>query len=91
MDETGSELDLRQAGELLGMAPTALHHLLASGGIASHVAADGRSLRVLESDVDAYRAARFALRQRLAGQARDRRAGVWESTPLSSAVRGSAG
>jgi len=74
-DDTAGELDLHQleAAVHLGMSPTAFAQLLDRGVLPSHLGHDGRHRRVTLRDLEAHRDARFALRQDLAQQARERR------------------
>jgi hypothetical protein len=67
------DLDLAQAAVHLGMSPTALAELLDRGVVPSYLGRDGRHRRVTLADLEAHRDSRFALRQRLTQQARDRR------------------
>ncbi len=73
MDDMEDDLDLAQAAVLLGMSPMALAELLDRGGLPSYLGRDGRHRRVALADLEAHRDQRFALRQRLTQQARDRR------------------
>ena len=73
MDDTEDDLDLGQAAVLLGMSPMALAELLDRGVVPSYLGRDGRHRRVALADLEAHRDRRFALRQHLAQQARDRR------------------
>lgn len=72
MDDT-DDLDLAQAAVHLGVSPVALAELLDRGTVPSYLGRDGRHRRVALADLEAHRAERFALRQRLSQQARDRR------------------
>jgi excisionase family DNA binding protein len=74
-DHNGEDGDLTvtEAAVQLGMSPTALAELLDRGTLASYLAADGRHRRVRMVDLEAHRDKRFALRQELAQQARERR------------------
>ena len=76
MDEHSGEdadLTLVEAAVHLGMSPVALAELLDRGTLASYLAADGRHRRIRLIDLEAHREKRFALRQELAQQARERR------------------
>ncbi|MCW2726437.1 MAG: hypothetical protein JWN35_3358 [Frankiales bacterium] len=67
------DLDLPAAAAHLGMSPTAFAQLLDRGVVPSYVGDDGRHRRILLADLEAHRAERFALRQQLSQQARERR------------------
>jgi len=69
------ELDLHQveAAVHLGMSPAAFAQLLDRGVLPSYLGRDGRHRRVTLAALEAHRDARFALRQELSQQARDRR------------------
>ena len=73
MDDAEQDLDLAEAAVHLGMSPVALAELLDRGTLPSYLGRDGRHRRVALADLEAHRDQRFALRQRLAQQARDRR------------------
>lgn len=74
-DHSGEDGDLTvtEAAVQLGMSPAALAELLDRGTLASYLAADGRHRRVRKVDLEAHREQRFALRQQLSQQARERR------------------
>lgn len=78
MDE--DDLTLAEAAALMGMSPTSFAALLDRGVVPSYLGLDGRHRRVTLADVEAHRDERFALRQELAAQARERRR---PSTPVS--------
>jgi len=63
----------------LGMSPTAVIHLLEFGHLPSHLGEDGRTRRIMQTDVDAHRESRFALRQQMVQEQRARR---WAEPPL---------
>lgn len=67
------DLSTDEAAVELGVSPTVLGRLLEGGQLPSHLAEDGRHRRVLRSDLDAHRERRFALRQRMVQEQRDRR------------------
>jgi hypothetical protein len=73
----GDELDLDlhqlEAATHLGMSPTAFAELLDRGTVPSYLGHDGRHRRVTLAALEAHRDARFALRQELTAQARERR------------------
>ena len=71
--EAEQDLDLAAAAAHLGMSPMALAPLLDRGVVPSYLGRDGRHRRMALADLDAYRDARFALRQHLSQQARERR------------------
>jgi excisionase family DNA binding protein len=71
-DDRGS-LDLLQAAEYLGVSPTALARLLDNGALPWVNNGDVRHRRVRLADLDAHRDERFALRQKIAAQTRERR------------------
>lgn len=73
MDDEDGDLTLVQAAVLLGMSPVALAELLDRGSLASYLAADGRHRRIRLVDLEEHREKRFALRQELTRQARERR------------------
>lgn len=73
MDGDEQDLDLAQASAHLGMSPTALALLLDRGVVPSYLGRDGRHRRIALADLEAHRDDRFALRQQLTQQARDRR------------------
>lgn len=67
------DLSADEAAVELGVSPTVLGRLLSGGQLPSHLSEDGRRRRVLRSDIDLHRDERFALRQRLVQEQRDRR------------------
>ena len=69
------DLDLHQveAAVHLGMSPAAFAQLLDRGVVPSYLGRDGRHRRVTLAALEAHRDARFALRQDLSQQARERR------------------
>lgn len=71
-DDRGS-LDPLQAAEYLGVSPTVLARLLDNGALPWVNGADVRHRRIRLADLDAHRDERFALRQKLATEARERR------------------
>lgn len=77
-DVHDDEEDLHQqdAAVHLGMSPVAFASLLDRGVLPSYVGADGRHRRVTLAALEAHRESRFALRQELAAQARNRRRGL---------------
>ena len=68
-----ADLDVAQAAVHLGMSPAAFTELLDRGVVPSYLGRDGRHRRVALSDLEAHRAGRFALRQQLSQEARERR------------------
>jgi excisionase family DNA binding protein len=74
-DDFGVELDLHQAEAAvhLGMSPTAFAKLLDRGVLPSYLGRDGRHRRVPLAALEAHRDSRFALRQQLSQEARERR------------------
>ncbi|MGB8652707.1 MAG: helix-turn-helix domain-containing protein [Mycobacteriales bacterium] len=80
--ETSGDVSIEEAAVQLGMSPTAVIRLLESGQLPSHLGPDGRRRRILQTDVDAHRDERFALRQQLVQEQRARR---W-AEPEPSAV-----
>jgi len=71
VDET--DLTLAEAAVVVGMSPTSFAALLDRGVVPSYLGRDGRHRRVTLDAVEAHRDGRFALRQDLAAQARERR------------------
>ncbi|MBC7679222.1 MAG: hypothetical protein H7233_09555 [Pseudorhodobacter sp.] len=67
------DLSAHEAAVELGVSPTVLSRLLEGGQLPSHLAEDGRRRRVLRSDLAVHRDQRFALRQRMVQEQRDRR------------------
>lgn len=69
------DLDLHQleAAVHLGMSPAAFAELLDRGVVPSYLGRDGRHRRVTLAALEAHRNARFALRQQLTQQSRERR------------------
>ena len=69
---------LSEAAVFLGISPTALARLLDAGRLPSHHGPDGHRRRVSLRDLERHRDDRYALRQRLAREVRDRRYAVAE-------------
>ena len=67
------DLSTDEAAVELGVSPSVVAQLLGGGQLPSHLAEDGRHRRVLLADLRAHRDQRFALRQRLVQEQRDRR------------------
>ncbi|MCW2622058.1 MAG: hypothetical protein JWL64_1660 [Frankiales bacterium] len=72
-DHGGATLDLSQAAEYLGVSPTALARLIDTGIVPWVATDDVRRRRIRLADLEEHREQRFALRQRLAAEARQRR------------------
>ena len=74
-DHQQHDLDLhqREAAVHLGMSPVAFAELLDRGTVPSYLGRDGRHRRVTLAALETHRNARFALRQQLTAQARERR------------------
>ena len=68
-----ADLTLDEAAVLAGMSPASFAVLLDRGVVASYLGRDGRHRRVRRVDLETHRDERFALRQQLAAQARERR------------------
>jgi hypothetical protein len=73
MYDDEDDLDQLEAAVHLGMSPAAFAELLDRGALPSYLSRDGRHRRVTLAALEAHREARFALRQQLAAQARERR------------------
>ena len=69
MDDVSTD----EAAVELGVSPAVVGQLLENGQLPSHLADDGRHRRVLRADLLAHRERRFALRQRMVQEQRDRR------------------
>ena len=67
------DLSTDEAAVELGVSPSVVGQLLENGQLPSHLAPDGRNRRVLRADLAAHRERRFALRQRMVQEQRDRR------------------
>lgn len=67
------DLDVAQAAEHLGMSPAAFTQLLDRGVVPSYLGRDGRHRRIALADLERHRSDRFALRQQLTQEARERR------------------
>ena len=67
------DLSTDEAAVELGVSPAVVGQLLGNGQLPSHLAPDGRHRRVLRADLTAHRERRFALRQRMVQEQRDRR------------------
>lgn len=67
------DCSLEEAAVYLGVSPTALARLVDGGRLPTRLGPDGRRRRVSVRDLDRHRDDRYALRQRLAGEARARR------------------
>lgn len=71
MDE--ADLTLGEAAVLAGMSPASFAALLDRGVVPSYLGSDGRHRRIRRDDLETHRDERFALRQLLTAQARERR------------------
>jgi hypothetical protein len=67
------DMSIEEAAVELGMSPTAVIHLLASGRLPSHLGADGRRRRVLIADLEIHREVRFNVQQKRVQEQRARR------------------
>ena len=67
------DLSIEEAAVELGMSPTAVIQLLENGRLASHLGADGRRRRILQSDLLIHREVRFNVRQKRVQEERARR------------------
>jgi excisionase family DNA binding protein len=67
------DLTVDEAAVVVGMSPTSFAALLDRGVVPSYLGRDGRHRRIRRADLEAHRDERFALRQQLAAQARERR------------------
>lgn len=67
------DLTVVEAAAHVGMSPRSFAALLDRGVVPSYLGVDGRHRRVTLADLEAHRDERFALRQLLAQQARERR------------------
>ena len=73
MDHLEPDCSLAEAAVVLGISPDSLVALLRCGRLPAHLGPDGRSQRILQRDLDSHRQDRFALRQRMVQEIRDRR------------------
>jgi len=67
------DLSLEEAAVELGVSPAVVTQLLTGGQLPSHQGGDGQGLRVLRDDLATHRDRRFAFRQQLVQEQRDRR------------------
>jgi excisionase family DNA binding protein len=82
------DVSIEQAAVELGMSPTAVIQLLENGRLASHIGADGRRRRILQSDLETHREVRFDVRQKRVQEERARR---WPDPELDEPLDGLTG